>query len=177
MEVKRGADIITMNRSTCYEISKNDLKEALFDDYIDAILFCFFNYCINNNIYMKQIIIDSLIHNIFRCFSINQYSKKEHICSSKGSNELKRNKKRLIMVVEGSIYQKNTLKADKGKILGEEIFQDYNNKDISEELIAYPDFITLEVSIDDLEKVMKIDLNKEKAYNILRYIFYFFCQK
>ena len=170
MEVKRGADIITMNRCICYEISKNDLKEALSDDYIDVILFCFFNYCINNNIYMKQIIIDSLIHNIFRCFSINQYSKKEHICSSKGSNELKRNKKRLIMVVEGSIYQKNTLKADKGKILGEEIFQDYNNKDISEELIAYPDCITLEASIDDLAKVMKIDLNKEKAYNILRYI-------
>ena len=170
IEVKRGADIITMNRCICYEITKNDLKEALSDDYIDVILFCFFNYCINNNTYMKQIIIDSLINNIYRCFSINQYSKNEHIYNSKGSNELKRNKKRLIIVVEGSIYQNGNLIADKGKILGEEIFQDYNNKDISDKMVAYPDCITLEASIDDLAKVMKIDLNKEKAYNILRYI-------
>ena len=60
--------------------------------------------------------------------------------------------------------------AEKGKILGEEIFQDYNNKNISDDMIAYPDCITLEASIDDLAKVMKIDLNKEKPYNILRYI-------
>ena len=170
IEVKRGADIITMNKCICYELSKQDLKEALSDDYTDVILFCFFNYCINNNAYLKQIIIDSLIHNIFRCFSIKQYTKKEHICNNKSSDESKRNKKRLIMVVEGSIYQNGVLRADKGKILGEEIFQDYNNKSISEDMIAYPDCITLEASIDDLAKVMKIDLNKEKPYNILRYI-------
>ena len=170
VEVKRGADIITLQKCICYEISKNDLKEALSADYIDVILFCFFNYCINNNTYMKQIIIDSLLQNIFRCFSIKQYNKKEHICSSKNWDESKKNKKRLIIVVSGSIYQNGNMIAEKGKILGEEIFQDYNKNNISEDLIAYPDCITLEASIDDLAKVMKIDLNKEKPYNILRYI-------
>ena len=170
IEAKRGADIITLQKCICYEISKNDLKEALSEDYIDVILFCFFNYCINNNTYMKQIIIDSLIHNIFRCFSIKQYNKKEHIYNSKSSDEFKKNKKRLIIVVSGSIYENGNIVAEKGKILGEEIFQDYNNKNISEEMIAYPDCITLEANIDDLAKVMKIDLNKEKPYNILRYI-------
>ena len=156
IEVKRGADIITLQKCICYEISKNDLKEALSDDYNEVILFCFFNYCINNNAYMKQIIIDSLINNIFRCFSIKQYNKKEHICN--------------IIIVSGSIYLNGNMIADMGKILGEEIFQDYNKNNISEEMIAYPDCITLEASIDDLAKVMKIDLNKEKPYNILRYI-------
>ena len=170
IDIKRGADIITLQKCICYEISKDDLKEALSDDYIDVILFCFFNYCINNNQYMKQIIIESLIHNIFRCFSIKQYSKKEHICSQKSSDESKKNNKRLIIVVSGSIYENGNLITEKGKILGEEIFQDYNNKSISEEYIAYPDCISLEASIDDLAKVMKIDLNKEKPYNILRYI-------
>ena len=170
VEAKRGADIITLQKCICYEISKNDLKEALSEDYIDVILFCFFNYCINNNTYMKQIIIDSLIHNIFRCFSIKQYNKKEHIYNSKSSDEFKKNKKRLIIVVSGSIFENGNIVAEKGKILGEEIFQDYNNKNISEEMIAYPDCISLEASIDDLAKVMKIDLNKEKPYNILRYI-------
>ena len=170
IEVKRGLDIITLQKCICYEISKNDLKEALSEDYIDVILFCFFNYCINNNTYMKQIIIDSLIHNIFRCFSIKQYNKKERIYNSKSQDEFKKNKKRLIIVVSGSIYENSNIVAEKGKILGEEIFQDYNNKNISEEMVAYPDCITLEASIDDLAKVMKIDLNKEKPYNILRYI-------
>ena len=170
MEVKRGADIITLQKCVCYEISKNDLKEALSEDYIDVILLCFFNHCINNNQYMKQIIIESLINNIFRCFSIKQYHKKEHIFSQKSSDESKRNRKRLIIIVSGSIYENGNLLAEKGKILGEEIFQDYNNKNISDDMIAYPDCITLEASIDDLAKVMKIDLNKEKPYNILRYI-------
>ena len=68
------------------------------------------------------------------------------------------------MVVSGSIYENGNIVAEKGKILGEEIFQDYNNKNISDEMIAYPDSITLEASIDDLAKVMKIDLNKEARY-------------
>ena len=170
IEIKRSADIITLQKCICYELSKNDLKEALSEDYIDVILFCFFNYCINNNIYMKQIIIESLSHNIFRCFSLQQYNRKEHIYSSKSPDEMKRNKKRLIIVVSGSIYRSGSIIADQGKILGEDIFQDYNNKNISDDMIAYPDLISLEASIDDLAKVMKIDLNKEKPYNILRYI-------
>ena len=170
IEQKRGADIITLQKCICYELSKADLKEALSDDFIDVILFCFFTYCINNNTYMKKIIIESLIHSIFRCFSLKQYTKKENICSNKNPDESKRNKKRLIIVVSGSIYANGKMLYQKGSIIGEEIFQDYNNKNISEEFIAYPDCISLEATIDDLAKVMKIDLNIEKPYNILRYI-------
>ena len=168
IEDKRGADIITLQKCVCYELSRDDLKEALSDDFIDVILFCFFTHCINNNTYLKQIIIESLIHDIFRCFAIKQYVKKEHICSPKIQDETK--KKRLIIVVSGSIYENNKMLYEKGSIIGEEIFQDYNNKNISDQLYAYPDCITLEASIDNLAKVMKIDLNKEKPYNILRYI-------
>jgi cAMP-dependent protein kinase regulator len=34
IDVKRGADIIALNKTVCYEISKDDLKEALTEDYI-----------------------------------------------------------------------------------------------------------------------------------------------
>ena len=170
IEQKRGADIITLQKCICYELTKDDLKEALSEDFKDIILFCFFTYCINNNVHLKKIIIDSLIQSIFRCFSLKQYVKKEYICSNENSDEYKRNNKRLIIVVSGSIYHNGKMLYDKGKILGEEIFQDYNNNSISNEYIAYPDCITLEATIDDLARVMKIDLNKEKPYNILRYI-------
>ena len=33
-------------------------------------------------------------------------------------------------------------------IIGEKIFQDYN-KDISDQIVAYPDYIIFEASIDD----------------------------
>ena len=170
IEQKRGADIITLQKCICYELSKDDLKEALSKDFKEVILFCFFKYCINNSTYMKTIIIESIIQNIFKCFTLKQYVKKEYICNNKNSDESKRNSKRLIIVVSGSIYHNGKMLYDKGKIVGEEIFQDYNNKNISGEYIAYPDCITLEATIDNLAKVMKIDLNKEKPYHIIRYI-------
>ena len=120
---------------------------------------------------MKQIIIESLLPDIFKCFSLKQYAKREYIFNPKNNDPLKKNPKRLIIIVSGSICL-NTGKVlyQKGSIIGDEIFQDYNNKNISDQIIAYPDCITLEANIDDLAKVMKIDLNKEKPYNILRYI-------
>ena len=170
IEAKRSADIITLQKCICYELSKDDLKEALSNDYVDIILFCFFNYSINNNEYMKTIIIESLLPDIFKCFSLKQYSKRELICDINNSDELKKNENRLIIVVNGSICLHGKVLYQKGNILGEDIIQDYNKNNISKEIYAYPDCITLEATIDDLAKVMKLDLNKTKPYNILRYI-------
>ena len=170
IEAKRSADIITLQKCICYELTKDDLREALSNDYVDIILFCFFNHSINNNTNMKQIIIESLLSDIFKCFSLKQYSKRELICDKKHSDKLKQNPKRLIIIVSGSICLHNKVLYQKGNIIGDEIFQDYNDKNISNDIVAYPDCITLEATIDDLAKVMKIDLNKEKPYNILRII-------
>ena len=93
IEAKRSADIITLQKCICYELSKDDLKEALSNDYVDIILFCFFNYSINNNEYMKTIIIESLLPDIFKCFSLKQYSKRELICDPNNSDNLKKTKK------------------------------------------------------------------------------------
>ena len=170
IEAKRSADIITLQKCICYELTKDDLREALSNDYVDIILFCFFTHSINNNSNMKQIIIESLLQDIFKCFSLKQYSKRELICDQKNSDKLKKNSKRLIIVVSGSICLHNKVLYQKGNIIGDEIFQDYNDKNVPNDIVAYPDCITLEATIDDLAKVMKIDLNKEKPYNLLRII-------
>ena len=77
----------------------------------------------------------------------------------------------MIVVIEGSLYKENNdeLIAEKGKIIGEEIFKDYNNT-LPEDLVAHPDCISLEASILALSKVMKIDLNQEKPLNLLNRI-------
>ena len=39
-------DVVIIEKTICYELSKKDLIEALVDKYIDVILFCFFKDCI-----------------------------------------------------------------------------------------------------------------------------------
>ena len=174
IDVKRGADIIAIQKTICYEISKEDLKEALTQDYIEIILFCFFKSALEKNINLKNIFIESLLHEIFNCFSIQQYSKNEHVYDPKSKAPLRSNNKKLILVLEGSLFKNNSLLADKGKILGEELLNDINQT-ITEDIIANPDAITFEANIFDIAKILKIDLNmdkdnKEKPLNILRAI-------
>ena len=163
IDVKRGADIITLQNTVCYELSRQDLKEALTNDYIDIILFCFFKNAVENNDNLKNIFIDSLLHAIFNCFSIQQYSKNERIYNPKKKllSKIKSNNKKLVLVIEGSIFNENSLVADKSKFLGDELFKD-NNQTISEELYANPDAITLEAHFSDIAKILKLDLGKDK---------------
>ncbi len=44
IDTKRGADIFSINKTICYELSRESLKEALGQTYIDIILYCFFLY-------------------------------------------------------------------------------------------------------------------------------------
>ena len=174
IDVKRGADIIALNKTVCYEISKDDLKEALTEDYIEIILFCFFKNAIEKNASLKNIFIDSLLQDIFKCFSIQQYIKHERVYDPKSKMPLKSNNKKLVLILEGSLFKDNLLLADKGKILGEELLGDINQT-ISEDIYANPDAITFEANLYDIAKVLKIDLsqdkdNKEKPLNILRAI-------
>lgn len=83
IDVKRSANIIALQKTTCYELSKYDLKEALTKDYIDVILFCFFKNAIDKNNNLKNIILESHLHGVFNCFSIQQYSKHEHLYDQK----------------------------------------------------------------------------------------------
>ena len=171
IDVKRSADIITLQKTICYELSKYDLKEALTKDYIDVILFCFFKNAVEKNNNLKNIIIESHLHGVFNCFSIQQYTRKEHLYDPRNKKSIKAQTKKLVLIIEGSLFKEKNLLADRGKFIGEELFNDIN-KGISEDIYANPDAITFEADIFDIAKIMKIDLIKdqEKPLNILRAI-------
>ena len=171
IDVKRSADIITLQNTVCYELSKQDLKEALTKDYIDVILFCFFKNAIDKNNNLKNIIIESQLHGVYNCFSIQKYGKNERLYDPKSKTKIKTLNKKLVLVIEGSIFKEKILLADKSKFIGEELFNDIN-KTITEDIYAKPDAITLEADIFDIAKIMKIDLikDKEKPLGILRAI-------
>ena len=174
IDVNRSADIITLQNTICYELSREDLKEALTDDYIDIILFCFFKNAVEKNNNLKNILIESQLHGIFNCFSIQQYKKNECLYDSRNNNKMKTLNKKLILVIEGSLFKDKKLLANKSKFLGEELFNDINQEIITEEIYANPDAITLEANLYDIAKIMKIDLvqqDKERQpLNILRAI-------
>ena len=121
IDVKRGADIIALQKTTCYELSKHDLKEALTKDYIDVILFCFFKNAVEKNNNLKNIIIESHLHGVFNCFSIQQYSKNERLYDPRNKKSIKTQNKKLVLIIEGSLFKEKTLLADRGKFLGEEL--------------------------------------------------------
>ena len=73
-------------------------------DYIDVILFCFFKNCIEKTQYLKDLFIESAIHEIFQTFKIKTYCKSEKINSNKKNND----NKRVIIVIDGSLYKEKT---------------------------------------------------------------------
>ena len=171
IDVNRSADIITLQNTICYELSKQDLKEALTNDYINTILFCFFKNAVEKNNNLKNIMIESHMNEIYNCFSIQQYAKNDHLYDPQNKVKIKTLNKKLVLVIEGSLFKDSTLLADKSKFIGEELFNDIN-KSITENIYANPDAITLEADIFQIAKIMKIDLfkDKEKPLNILRAI-------
>ena len=168
IDIKRGADIITLQKTICYELTRQDLKEALTSDYIDVILFCFFKNAVAKNDNLKNIFIESLLQNIFNCFSIQQYSKNEHIYNPKKKliSKMKSINKKIILVIEGSIFKNKTLIADKSKFIGVELFNDIDKK-ISEDLYVNPDAITLEGDYYNIAKILKLDLVKDKKIPLI----------
>ena len=173
IDVKRGADIITLQRTKCYELSRQDLKEALTSDYIDIILFCFFKNAVEKNTNLKTIFLDSLLHPIFDRFSIQQYTKNEHLYNPKKklSSKIKSTNKKLVLVIEGSLFKDDDLVADKSKFLGSELFND-SNQTIPEDIYANPDAITFESDYYSIAKILRIDVvkDKKKPLSILRAI-------
>ena len=167
IDIKRGADIVTLQKTICYELTRQDLKEALTNDYIDVILFCFFRNAVDKNNNLKNILIESRLHSLFNCFSIQQYTKNEHICNPKKklTSKMKSLNKKLVLVIEGSLFNENSLVADKSKFLGEELFNDMDNT-ISENIYANPDAITLEADFYNIAKILKMDLEKDRKQSV-----------
>ena len=175
IDVKRGCDVFALKTTMCYELSRKDLKEALGPDYIDVILYCYFRNCIQKNDYLKDIFIESNIHEIYKAFKIKTYAKNEKISSTSvnqnGSKQGENNNKKIIVVIDGSLYKEKSFEliGDRGKVIGEDILRDIT-KSLPDDVIAHPDCIALEANVEDLSNIMKIDYNNLKPLHILNRI-------
>ena len=171
IDVKRGVDVIALQKTICFELSRNDLKLALGSKYIDVILFCFFKHSVEKNKILKNIFIESQMNDIFKSFKVKIYAKHEKIYDSNNKDKLKSTNKKIVIIIEGSIIKENSsyFFSSKGGILGAELFKDLN-RNFPDDLIANPDCITLESSIINIAKIMKIDLSQDKPLNVFNRI-------
>ena len=158
IDMKRACDVIALNTTTCYELSRDDLKDALGPKYIDVILFSFFSNCIDTSTYFKDIFTEEKKVLVFKAFKIVRYPYKERIASMNKTN------KRLIMIIDGSILKEKDqesgydLYARKGDLIGETFFQDPNLQ-LLNDLIAYPDCIAFEAEIEEICRILHLTLN------------------
>ena len=166
INTKRMMDVIAIEKTICYELTKDNLIEALGNNYVDVILYCFFKDCIEKSKNLKIIFTESILYDLFKHFHIIKYKQNEKICDESGEDAYKKNPKRILFVIEGSIYKDDIAIANKGKIIGDGYFKDIK-QNLLENLKVYPDLLSLEADIINLSKIMKIDLNKEKPLNLL----------
>ena len=164
IDMKRSCDVLALIPTICYEISREVLKEALGEGYVDVILFAFFKQCIDQNHYFRDIFIEFKLIELVKCFNICRYTYKEKVVRD-GFNS----NKRIIIIIDGAIYKETNengyeLYAKKGEIIGEELLKSWANC-LPNNLIAYPDCISFEASIDDVCNVLNIKLTKEVVDN------------
>ena len=166
VNTKRMMDIVAIEKTICYEISKEQLIEALGENYIDVILFCFFKDCIEKSKSLKDIFSDSLLYELYKNFHIVKYGPNEKIYDENSNDINKRKPKRLLFVIDGSIYKDEIVIAEKGKNIGEGFFKDIKQP-ILNDLTVFPDLLSLESDINPLAQILKIDLNQTKPLNLL----------
>ena len=148
---KSSVNIIAICPTTCYQISKGDLVEALGVNYKEIILLSLFKCFIQNHRYFNNVFSEKNIEHIFKGFSLEFYHNKEDIYSSTKSN------KRIIVIIEGNIVhaQNKNAVASRGNIIGEDIIKD--NTELSQHIQAFPNLISLECEVTKLFKILHLD--------------------
>ena len=163
-------DVFAKEKTICYMLTRNDLKEVFGKDtYRDRILFSFFKSVISSNEIMKNIIFDTFFQEVFNSFTIKLYKDNELIVNpliiQNNSN------RRIIIVLDGNIKEKDTnnIIASRNEIIGYDFIYD-NNETISENYIAKPDLISLECDIDEFSKVIEntVGIDSNRNYDNIK---------
>ena len=178
LNAKRTLDIIAIEPTICYVISKDTLIEVLGSNFIDVILYSMFRVNIVNNVFFKDILLDSLMLNLFQCFSLKKYSNldtvyRKNVIDNKTTGGRSEYNDKIMLIIEGSLYfeGKDLPFANKGNVIGEDIlFKDivqFNNN-----VVAHPDCVCLEAKSEDIRKVLGIEKNKKEGnqFNIYKRI-------
>jgi CRP-like cAMP-binding protein len=118
-ETKRAVDIISVENSTLYVITKRNLEEALGLSHRNVILYSFFRQIGKESKFFMGLFNESQFEELFKLFEIKKYKKNEVVFPKDYTIN-----KKLVFVFQGVLYEnkKNLDKvAKRGDIYGEAI--------------------------------------------------------
>ena len=180
--IARTMDVIAKEDTVCYQISKEDLRDIFGSNYKKKILFSLFHNIISNHEIMKDIILNSFCEEIFKIFNLKIYKNNELIVKKISNSEYEEkiehekkiivpkkreqsqiifynndknySEKRIIIIIDGNIYDEKKIIASRNDIIGYEIIYD-KEKVLNENYIAKPDLISLECDIEVFSKELQ----------------------
>ena len=167
LKCERTLDVFAKENCQCFEIKESDLINIIGNDFTEIILYSIFEDILLNNNYFYEIVNENNLQILFKKFHLFFYKKNEKINEKIEEKKLKL--KRIIIIIEGNFLNSNSLKVKKksGEILGEETLK--NNLEIPNDLIAFPDTLTLEANLDEIINDLDEDF-KENFQNFLKKI-------
>ena len=148
--------------TVCYKLYKKDLIEAFGIGYKDILLFSIFKWCILHHTFFKDIFSEKYICSIFNSFKLHFYKAGESLYSDKRSN------KRIIVVIEGNVSdsESKTFVASRGGVIGKEVIM--KNEEISKNLVAYPNLISLESDLSNFTKTFSVEHTFKRTITIMK---------
>jgi cGMP-dependent protein kinase len=153
LDQERTLDVIIGEDDTLlFEITRENIVDCIGDNYVDIILFSIYKSVVEHNLHLHDIIHEENINELYDFFKIVRYKNKENI-----NNDLKNknlSKQRIIIIIEGNFVDEKTMeiKYKSGDLIGEETIK--NQKDIENDLIAFPDVTSIEANLEDIEEVL-----------------------
>ena len=163
LQNERTLDVISGENCSCFELKEEDLLVCIGENYCEIILFSIFKFIVTNNHCLYDFINEDNLQQLFQKFSLNQYQKNEKIHENIAKKNL--SKKRIIITLAGNFVNEKNLEIvySSGNLIGEETLK--SQSEIRSDLIAFPDLISLEANLSDIEEILGEEY-KEKAMNI-----------
>ena len=152
LKTERTLDVIAEEDCQCFELNEKLLIDIIGENYSQKLLFYLFKDVITNNISLYDFINEDNLPLLFEKFKINHYNKNEKI--NQNINKKNLTKKRIIIVIAGNFVKENSMDIiySSGNLIGEETIK--NHIDIKDDLIAFPDLISLEANLKDIESIL-----------------------
>ena len=162
LHTERTLDVIAQDKCQCFELKEKDLIVCIGENYTEVMLFSIFHQIITNNSIFFDFINEDNIQQLFQKFKLVQYEKNEKINEKIEKKNL--SKKRIIIILAGNFVEEKSMNIifQSGTLVGEDTLK--NQTDIRDDLVAFPDIISLESNLDDIEEILG-DEYKEKAMN------------
>lgn len=166
---------LTDAKTSCYQISKKNIIEALGSDYKNVILLSFFKTYFSLNSFFHSIFHETKYNDLYKAFEVKMYTSGEHIWMTGQKN------KKIILIIDGNFIHEYTKEylASRGDIIGDHCLR--SDSEISKKYMAFPHCVVLEASIESISQSLYYDIGNKnnlqllKMVNLMRSFSFFNC--